>query len=57
MAERKKMRVSEDLIDANLKQIFQADVEQELPDRLTDLIEKLRSGGAVAPDSSKEVKK
>lgn len=34
---------SSDMIDKSLKQIFQQEVDQELPDRFTNLIERLRA--------------
>lgn len=40
-------RTSE-IIDANLKKIFQQDVERDLPDRFTDLIARLREQDATA---------
>ncbi len=43
-----------DVIDANLRRIFQQDVEQELPDRFTNLIEQLRAKDATKPAKATE---
>jgi hypothetical protein len=42
---------SSDIIDENLKKIFQQEVDRDLPDRFTDLIEKLRQSDC---DSNKD---
>ena len=46
MARDEQSRRSAELIDENLKQIFQKEVERELPDRFTHLIEQLRAKDA-----------
>lgn len=54
MERRKGPGVSADVIDSNLKEIFQSEVERELPDRFKDLIEKLRSGSGTDDDAKSE---
>ncbi|MFK7763821.1 MAG: NepR family anti-sigma factor [Roseobacter sp.] len=44
-----------DLIDENLKTIFQQEVDRDLPDRFTNLIEQLRAKDAVT-DQNRSVK-
>lgn len=47
MAKEEQTGKSSDLIDENLKQIFQQEVDRELPDRFTNLIEQLRAKDAA----------
>ncbi|AVL54705.1 regulator [Roseobacter denitrificans] len=41
-----------EFIDKNLKQIFQQEIERDIPDRFTNLIEQLRAKDASTDNSS-----
>ena len=43
-----------DLINDNLKRIFQQEVDRDLPERFTELIEKLRTREATAKHKNAE---
>ena len=47
-------RGTADLIDDNLKRIFQQEAERDLPDRFTDLIAKLREKEAASGQKKAE---
>lgn len=41
------------LIDANLKRVYETVLNEDIPDRFADLLDKLKAGeGAPAPDGS-----